>query len=330
MYQINFNNPDLHVYFCGIGGISMSGLAEVLISESFRVSRSDRQPSEITKKLESLGVTVYYGQREENITPDIDVAVCTAAIHPDNPEYAKTTALGIPMLSRAELLGQIMNMYPMSAAVAGTHGKTTTTSMLSEILLEGELDPTLSIGGIYDRIHGNIRVGKSGSFVTEACEYTNSFLSLTPKISIILDIDADHLDFFKDLDDIRRSFHKFATQTVEDGYLIVNSDIERLDEITEGVKARVITYGSSHESDYYPTDITYDTLGHPTFTLNTRNPEDGIPAKQTISLSVPGEHNVYNACSTVAAADIYGVDRETTARALKSLCRHAAPLRIPR
>jgi len=315
MYKLDFKHP-VHVYFVGIGGISMSGLAEILSSEGFRGSGSDRQESAMTRRLNKLGIRVLIGQREENITPDIDVAVFTAAIHPDNPEYKAVQKLGIPSLTRAQLLGQIMDNYPMSAAVSGTHGKTTTTSMLSEILLEGGTDPTLSIGGIYDRIGGNILVGHSGSFVTEACEYTNSFLSLYPEIGIILDIDADHLDFFKDLADIRRSFHQFASQIHEGGTLILNSDIEHPEEITDGVKAQVVTYGSSPESDYYPTDITYDELGHPTYTLHTAHPRAGVPAEQRIKLSVPGEHNVYNSIAAAAAGDLYGVDRKTIAAAL--------------
>lgn len=316
MYRIDFQHPN-HIYFVGIGGISMSGLAEILLSEGFRVSGSDRQESALTKKLESLGARVFYGQREENITPDIDAAIFTAAIHPDNPEYAAVKRLGIPSLTRAQLLGQIMGNYPMSTAVSGTHGKTTTTSMVSEILLEGGLDPTLSIGGIYDRIGGNIRVGHSGKFVTEACEYTNSFLSLYPEIGIILNIDADHLDFFKDLNDIRHSFRQFATQIHESGSLIINTDIPDVGEITDGLSCRVITYGSSPEGNYYPTDITYDALGRPTFTLHTRNIDAAVPEAQRITLSVPGEHNVYNACAAAAAGDLYGVNRDTIAAALK-------------
>ena len=206
MYQINFNNP-IHIYFIGIGGISMSGLAEILLSKSFRVSGSDRAPSDLTLKLEEQGVTVYYGQREENITSDIDLVVYTSAIKPDNPELIATNRLGIASLTRAQLLGQMMRNYETPIAVSGTHGKTTTTSMISQILLENDEDPTLSIGGIYKPIGGNIRVGSSDRFVTEACEYTNSFLSFYPKIGIILNIEEDHLDFFKDINDIRNSFH---------------------------------------------------------------------------------------------------------------------------
>ena len=169
MYQIDFQHP-IHIYFVGIGGISMSGLAEVLREEGFRVSGSDKQKSPLTEMLESKGIRIFYGQEKSNITPDIDCAVFTSAIHPDNPEYIAVHELGIPALSRAELLGQMMRNYETPVAVSGTHGKTTTTSMLSEILLGAGLDPTLSIGGILKSIGGNIRVGHSGYF---AVSYTH-------------------------------------------------------------------------------------------------------------------------------------------------------------
>ena len=188
MYQINFNHP-IHIYFIGIGGISMSGLAEILLTENFRISGSDRAPSELTQTLEERGATVYYGQREENLTSDIDLVVYTSAIKSDNPEMIAANRLNIPLLTRAQLLGQMMSNYKVPIAISGTHGKTTTTSMISQILLENHDDPTLSIGGIYKPIGGNIRVGSSEHFVTEACEYTNSFLSLFPKIGIILNIE---------------------------------------------------------------------------------------------------------------------------------------------
>ena len=172
MYQIDFNHP-VHVYFVGIGGISMSGLAQILASEGFTVSGSDRSESAITKELEESGIRVFIGQRAENISDDIDLAVFTAAIHPDNPEYIAVQQKGIPSLNRAELLGQLMKNYRNPVAVSGTHGKTTTTSMLSEILLAADADPTLSIGGVLRDIGGNVRIGKSSCFVAEACEYTN-------------------------------------------------------------------------------------------------------------------------------------------------------------
>lgn len=312
MYQINFKNP-IHIYFIGIGGISMSGLAEILLTESFRISGSDRAPSELTRILEERGAAIYYGQREENITSDIDLVVYTSAIKPDNPEMIAAGRLNIPVLTRAQLLGQMMQNYKTPIAVSGTHGKTTTTSMISQILLENRDDPTLSIGGIYKPIGGNIRVGSSEHFVTEACEYTNSFLSFFPKISIILNIEEDHLDFFKDIDDIRASFRKFALLLPADGTLIINGDIDRVEEITDGLSCRVITYGSSSAFDYSPSEITYDASGYPSFHLMRK---DG--KKEAFALHVPGEHNVYNAIAAIALADTLDIASDVTARALSA------------
>ena len=224
MYKINFTQP-VHVHFIGIGGISMSGLAEILLKEGFTVSGSDNKESALTDQLEKAGAKVFYKQQASNIIDGIDVVVYTAAIHEDNEEYRAALDRGLPMLSRAELLGQLMTNYQIPIAVSGTHGKTTTTSMLSHILLSADLDPTISVGGILKAIGGNIRVGNSEVFLTEACEYTNSFLHFFPKISVILNIDEDHLDFFKDLDDIRRSFRKFAELLPADGTLVINGEI---------------------------------------------------------------------------------------------------------
>ena len=197
MYHIDFKKPN-HVHFIGIGGISMSGLAEILLERGFTVSGSDSHESELTEKLRAHGAKVFYGQSAENIIEGIDAAVYTAAVHADNPEFAEAVKQGIPILTRAELLGQIMRNYGRSIAVAGTHGKTTTTSMLSEILMDAKLDPTISVGGMLDAIGGNIRVGGSDLFMTEACEYTNSFLSFFPTMELNLKKEADHLDLFKD------------------------------------------------------------------------------------------------------------------------------------
>lgn len=312
MYQIDFNHP-IHIYFIGIGGISMSGLAEILRTAHFQVSGSDRAPSALTQKLEEEGIRVFYGQNEANITPEIDLIVYTSAIKPDNPELLAAKALHIPTLTRAQLLGQMMRNYKTPIAVSGTHGKTTTTSMISEILLEGDCNPTLSIGGIYRSIGGNIRVGGSELFVTEACEYTNSFLSFFPKIGIILNIEEDHLDFFKDLADIRHSFHEFAKLLPADGTLIINRDIERFEEITDALACKVITYGSTPDADYYPADISYDDLGHPSFHLMRRGRKEEV-----FSLGVPGLHNVYNAIAAIALADLLGIGEEITRKALLS------------
>lgn len=296
MYKINFNEP-IHIHFIGIGGISMSGLAEILCEEHFTISGSDAKESELTKHLEKLGVTVSYVQCAQNITDDIDLVVYTAAIREDNPEFACARAKGIPLMPRAELLGQIMDNYQSSIAVAGTHGKTTTTSMISQILLTAKCDPTISVGGILKAIDGNLRVGKSDFFLSEACEYTNSFLHFYPKYSIILNIEAEHLDFFKDIHDIRHSFHQFAGNTKEDGAIILNGEIPECEKITEGLTPKVITFGLTEKCDYHPADISFDEKACATFTAMYRN-----ETLMTVTLHVPGKHNVSNALAAIALA----------------------------
>lgn len=322
MYQIDLSHP-ISIYFVGIGGVSMSGLAEILADASFRVLGSDRAPSELCTNLEKKGIQIFYGQKKENITKDIDCAVLTAAIRADNPEYVALKELGIPTLTRGQLLGELMRNYKTPIAVSGTHGKTTTTSMISEILLEAGVDPTLSIGGIYPRIQSNTRVGGKDYFVLEACEYTNSFLSFFPKISLILNIEEDHLDFFKDLADIRNSFHQFAKLLPADGCLILNKEIQNYEELTNGVSCPVITYQGSQPAaqgvkdqapaDYYPTELSFDENGYAHFIANRK----GKPAL-SVSLQVPGLHNVGNALAAIATADLFDIEDEVIARALHS------------
>lgn len=303
----------MHIHFIGIGGISMSGLAEILLEENFPVSGSDRMRSPLTTMLEEHGAILHYGQSASNITDDIDLVVYTAAVKEDNPELAAARQKGIPTITRAELLGQIMKNYKLPVAVSGTHGKTTTTSMISEILLAADADPTLSIGGILKSIHGNIRVGKSDYFVTEACEYTNSFLSFYPKIEIILNIEEDHLDYFKDIHEIRSSFHAFAKLLPPDGTLIINGDIDRYEEITEGLDCRIITYGFNSSCDYSASDITYDAFAKGAFTLLRQG-----KAGRHYTLNVPGRHNISNALAAIALADLLSVPEEVTGNALLS------------
>ncbi|MCM1045182.1 MAG: UDP-N-acetylmuramate--L-alanine ligase [Candidatus Gastranaerophilales bacterium] len=311
MYKIDFNHP-ISIYFIGIGGISMSGLAEILANAGFQVSGSDRQASAITTALEAKGIQVQYGESADHVTDDIDCAVLTSAVHDNNLEFCAIREKGIPYLSRAELLGQIMKNYDTPVAISGTHGKTTTTSMASEILLRAGADPTLSIGGILKTIGGNVRIGGSGCFVTEACEYTNSFLSFFPKIGLILNIEEDHLDFFKDLADIRHSFRRFAELLPADGCLIINRDIPDYREITNGLPCRVITYSLSDPSaDYYPADVRFDDHGHPSFRLHSSYCEE-----ETFTLNVPGLHNVSNAIAAIALADLLRVDRKVTVSSL--------------
>ena len=312
MYKIDFQKP-IRIHFIGIGGISMSGLAEILLEEGFTVSGSDAKESPLTRKLESEGAHICYGQKAENITDDIDCVVYTAAISRTNPELIEAVAHKIPMLTRAELLGQLMKNYDTPIAVSGTHGKTTTTSMISHILLEGKVDPTISVGGILKAIGGNIRVGSSETFLTEACEYTNSFLHFFPKISVILNIEEDHLDFFKDLEDIRHSFHQFAALLPSDGTLVINGEITDYPEIYQGLDCNVVTYGPSADFDYSASGISYDEEGHVSFDLAKHGEKAG-----RITLSVTGDHNVSNALASIAVAELLDIPMDTIKKGLLS------------
>lgn len=312
MYEIDFNTP-IHVHFIGIGGISMSGLAQVLLSKGFTVSGSDNLKSALTEELSKAGAEIYIGQRASNISENIDLVVYTAAIHEDNPEFARCVELSLPMLSRAQFLGQLMHNYKNAIAVSGTHGKTTTSSMASEILMAADLDPTLSIGGILKSINGNIRVGGSDVFLTEACEYTNSFLNFFPKIGIILNVEEDHMDFFKDIHEIRESFHKFAKLIPADGILLINHEIEGREIITADLNCPVKTFGFTEECDYYASDLENDDHGNYHFIFHT-------PAgnAQEIMLEVVGKHNVCNALAALAMADFLNIPLETAARGLQA------------
>ena len=296
MYQINYDKP-IKVHFMGIGGISMSGLAEILLDRGFTITGSDNHESAITDHLQKQGVEIHYTQCAQNITNDIDLVVYTAAIHPDNPEFIAAQQMGLPMIDRAELLGQIMNHYDNSVAVSGTHGKTTTTSMISHIMLATKCDPTISVGGILKAIHGNIRIGQSEYFITEACEYTNSFLKFNPKIEIILNIEEDHMDFFKDLDDIRHSFKEFTHNLPKDGTLIINGDIDHLEYFTKDLGCKVLTFGLNASNDYSAANIEFDEMAHGTFDLFIRQ-----TFIRRMHLNVTGLHNVTNALASIAAA----------------------------
>lgn len=294
MYEIDFNQKQ-HIFFAGIGGISMSGLAQILLSRGFTVSGSDTKESELTRQLIRLGANIKYEQVAENISNDIDILVYTAAIQPDSPELTTARALNIPTLTRAEFLGQIMKNYNTAIGVSGTHGKTTTTSMISQILLQANTDPTILVGGIMKSINGNIRVGKSDLMITEACEYTNSFLSFFPTIGIILNVCADHMDFFKDLDEIRQSFRSYAKLLPNDGLLIINGDIDNVEYFTKDLDCKVITFGQDNKYNYSFTNLSYNNFACGEFDLVYNG-----TTQEHISLKVPGLHNVLNAMAAIA------------------------------
>ncbi len=312
MYKMDFTTP-CHIHFIGIGGISMSGLAEILLKAGFTVSGSDNQESDITRNLSANGALVATTQRAENITNDIDVVCYTAAIHEDNEEFMAAKSAGLPMLSRAELLGQIMKNYNQAICISGTHGKTTTTSMLSHILLAADTDPTISVGGILDAIGGNIRTGGHEIFLTEACEYTNSFLSFYPTISVILNIEEDHMDFFHNIKEIRDSFHRFASLLPKDGLLVINSDIEGIKDIIKGLSCRIITFGQTEVSDYTAVNVEYDERGNGQYDLYHKN-----DIVLHVDLSVNGDHNIYNSIAAVIIAKELGISNEDIKKGLLS------------
>jgi UDP-N-acetylmuramate--alanine ligase len=321
MYKIDFDKP-CRIHFIGIGGISMSGFAEYLHTLGFKVTGSDAHKSSITEHLSDLGIDCFLGQRPSNITPDIDVVVYTAAIMEDNEEYMEVKRLNIPMLSRAEMIGQLMLNFDNAIAVSGTHGKTTTTSLLSLIYMEAKLDPTISVGGILDAIGGNIRMGNSENFIIEACEYTNTFLQFYPKRGIILNIDEDHLDFFKDLADIRNSFHLFAKRLPKDGQLFINGEISNYQEITSDLACEVFTYGiidpayrntDNAQYDFAADKITFDEQSFGSYDLYFRG-----EYIDHIQLNVIGLHNVSNSLPAIGVAMQTGIPIEAIKKALLS------------
>lgn len=289
------------IHFIGIGGISMSSLAEMLVSEGKTVSGSDNKASELTQKLEDAGIKVYIGQRAENISPDVELVVYTAAISEDNPELKAARAGKADVIDRAALVGMIMLTYKYPISVAGTHGKTTTSSLLTEIFMKAGTDPTISLGGILPSIGGNYRIGKGDYFLVETCEYRDSFLKFNPHSAIILNVDKDHTDYFADIEHIYRSFNAFAKRIPAGGTLIVNSDIKDIEKVTDGVAANIVTYGKN--GDWTAEDISFDSAGHGSYTACFKGEK-----KAEIKLSIPGMHNVYNSLAAFALAKVYGLD----------------------
>ncbi|MCI8867019.1 MAG: UDP-N-acetylmuramate--L-alanine ligase [Anaerotignum sp.] len=303
--------PNSHIYFIGIGGISMSGLAEILKDRGCQVSGTDIKESDVTKHLESLGISIHYGHRAENITDDIDLVVYTAAIHPGNPELEAAKEKQIPLMDRARLLGHIMEEYQYSVAVAGTHGKTTTTSMVSEILLEAEKDPTITVGGILPAIHSNVKIGHSPYFVAEACEYFDSFLQFTPLVGVILNVEADHLDYFKTLDNIRRSFHAFAQRIPAGGLLVLNASIAHPEELEENLHCSVETFGLKENACWQARNIVHEPNGKNSFDVYYQG-----EFYTSVHLDIPGKHNITNALAAVASAHFLDIPAEVCARGL--------------
>lgn len=305
-------DKDKKVYFIGIGGISMSGLAEILIERNFKVAGSDINSSPITDRLADKGVQINIGQSKDNITKDIDLVIYTAAISDQNPELLRTKELNIPTMTRAEFLGYIMKGHKYNVAVAGTHGKTTTTSMISHICLNANLDPTILVGGQLDIINGNVRPGNSDYFITEACEYKGSFLKFFPYIGVILNIDADHLDYYKDINDIQNAFINFGKLIPEDGYLICFAEDERMNKVISEAKCKVLTYGIN-KGDIRAKNITFNENGCAQFDVY-----NGNELVLSVKLNVPGKHNMLNALASICTGLTLDIEKNRIIDGLQS------------
>ncbi len=294
------------VHFIGIGGVSMSGLAEILKDKGYTVQGSDSKASETTRRLAAQGIDVRIGHEATNIGDDIDLVVYTAAIQDNNPERAEAERKNILVMDRAALVGALMKHYTYPISIAGTHGKTTTTSMITEVFLAAEKNPTVSVGGVLPTIGGNIRIGGDDYFIVETCEYCDSFLKFNPYGAIVLNIDADHMDYFKDLAHIMASFRQFAQRIPADGMLVIHSDIEDVSVVITDLPCRVITYGlDKTKSDWYPENIRFDQSGYGAFDAYCRG-----QFVCTIQLQVPGIHNVLNALGVCALATGLGVQAQ--------------------
>ncbi|MBE6019517.1 MAG: UDP-N-acetylmuramate--L-alanine ligase [Clostridiales bacterium] len=298
------------VHCLGIGGIGLSAVAEILLDRGYIVSGTDIHPSKVTRHLEYLGIKVFTSHEPENVE-GVDAVVYSAAVSDENPEVKRARELGIPLYSRAEVLGMIMNDYENSVAICGTHGKTTVTSMTSLILRNAEYKPTILVGGNLPQINGNVEIGGTKYFVTEACEYMDSFLQLRPSIGVILNIDSDHLDYFKDMEHIVKSFSTFVEQIPPHGIIIAFGDNPFVRSILKEHNNK-ITYGYSESNDFYAENIKFNENGFPVFDICHK----GMKAA-TVELNVPGEHNVLNAMAAFVTSSYLGVDTETIVSTLK-------------
>ena len=298
------------VHMIGIGGSSMSGLALMLRSKGYIVTGSDQSSSYMTDMLIEKGIPVVIGHQAENVH-GADLAVYTAAISADNPERVELARLGIPNMERAELLGQLMSVYPHSIGVCGTHGKTTTTSMLAQVFMEAGLDPTIHIGGQLDAIGGSTRIGEGDLFLAEACEFNASFLHMHPTMALVLNIEEDHLDFYRDIDHITETFGRFLALLPESGTCVGFGDDARVRYLMDRLSCRRITFGYDASNDIHPDNLTYDRTAHGAYDVRFPNGEQAH-----VSLRVPGVPNVTDSLACMAAAYACGIHAQTAADSL--------------
>ena len=300
------------VHMIGIGGSSMSGLAQMLLEKGYQVSGSDNMESHTVEKLMAMGIPVAIGHRAENVR-GADLAVYSAAILNDNPERVELARLSIPNMERASLLGQLMEGYPKAVGISGTHGKTTTTAMLSQIMMESGLDPTIHIGGRLDAVGGSTRIGSGDAFIAEACEFSGSFLHMRPTMAVILNIEEDHLDYYKDIEDIQNAFGKFLALLPSDGLAIGWGDDFRVVNLFEKIPQEKQTYGFGGKNDWRTVDLHYDSLGRGMYDLYFKGKK-----LCHVEMAVPGDFNVLNGMAAMAAAYHLGADMERAAVSLNS------------
>ena len=301
-----------HIHLIGIGGVSMSGIAEILHHFGLFVTGSDCTKSRITDRLASHGIFVSIGH-STSLVEKADLVIYSAAISKDDPELVCARNRNITVIERADFVGFLTRIYNDTIGISGTHGKTTTTSMISLCFIEAGLDPNIQVGAYLKQINGNYRVGNSDYFILEACEYVESFLKFNPKSSIVLNIDNDHLDYFKTFDNIKKAFEKYVSLLPRDGLLVTNADDVNCLDLRKNTYARVVTFGIKNDkANFIARNITFDSNGFPKFDVYYNNNYFA-----EIKLSVPGAHNVYNSLACIAMCTNYGIDKYTIKSALR-------------
>lgn len=305
-FRFNLENHEYQkIHFVGIGGVSMSGIAGLLHDKGYTVTGSDRTEGDYIPHLKNLGIEVTVGQSKDNIK-DQDLFIYTDAIKLDNEELKAAIATGKPCVSRGVFLGALMRNYDNSIAISGMHGKSSTTAMVAKILLGSSVDSTILIGGILDEIDGNFKIGNDEYFVTEACEYKGNILHYYPSTAVILNIDVEHVDYYRDIEQIVETFSRYVDNIGPLGITILNIDDKNVRKLLSSGKSRKITYGiNNDQADYNVTNIKYDNLGYSTFDL--KMPEQTV----TFNLNVIGEFNIYNAAAAIIATYENGIDIET-------------------
>ena len=317
-----FFKPGTRVHLAGIGGVSMCPLAEVLAGMGLQVQGSDMSESDTVRQLRAQGIPVAVGHSAENLK-DCALVIRTAAIHDDNPEIAGAIARGIPVYERAQAWGAIMQHYQNAVCISGTHGKTTTTSMATHIFMAAQADPTVMIGGTLPLLHSGYRVGHGDTIILESCEYCNSFLNFFPTVAVILNVEADHLDFFKDLADIEHSFHAFADLVPQRGYIISNADDPGAREAVKGLSHPVFTFGiADPDADCTAHNVAFHD-GCPTFDVVIRG-----ETYAHVELHIAGRHNILNSLAAASAAYVLGIPGSAVEEGLATF--HGAGRRFER